>query len=80
MGYSSKWRRMAPLGGKWSNVAVESHGGAVWRVMLSGGGGGGGGGDPFVFLIQKITLYILQAVDLGARWHRNITPNEPENK
>lgn len=38
MGYSSKWRRMAPLGGKWSNVAVESHGGAVWRVMLSGSG------------------------------------------
>lgn len=39
MVYSSKWRRMAPLGGKWSNVAVESHGGAVWRVMLSGSGG-----------------------------------------
>lgn len=51
MGYSSKWRRMAPLGGKWSNVAVESHGGAVWRVMLSGSG------DFFpFFLIEKITL------------------------
>lgn len=60
MVYSSKWRRMAPLGGKWSNVAVELHGGAVWCIMLSGGG-------DFFFLIEKITLYLLQAVDLGAR-------------
>lgn len=63
---SSKWRRMAPLGGKWSNVAVESRGGAVWRVMLSGSG------EQMYFfslsfsrLIEKITLSLLYPVFLG---------------